>query len=61
VAELRAQAGAKFDPEVVDALLDLLGHRRPQVPDRAAGVRLAASPPREPASRRARRGWEPGA
>ena len=41
VAELRAGAGSKFDPDVVDALLDLLGHNAPQVPDRAAGVKLA--------------------
>ena len=47
VAELRAGAGTKFDPEVIDALLDLLGHQPPQVPDRAEGVRLAARPPRE--------------
>jgi HD-GYP domain-containing protein (c-di-GMP phosphodiesterase class II) len=52
VTELRAQAGAKFDPEVVDALLDLLGHRPPQVPDRSAGVKLAAPVPREPKRRR---------
>jgi diguanylate cyclase (GGDEF)-like protein len=61
VAELRARAGTKFDPEIVDALLDLLGHQRPQVPDRAAGVKLAAAPPREPADERSRRpGWAPG-
>ncbi len=46
VAELRAHSGKKYDPEIVDALLDLLGHRPPQVPDRAAGVKLAAAPPR---------------
>jgi diguanylate cyclase (GGDEF)-like protein len=58
--ELQAGAGAKYDPEVVDALLDLLG-QGPQVPDRAAGVKLAASPPREPSSRRSRRpDWVPG-
>jgi diguanylate cyclase (GGDEF)-like protein len=52
--ELRRGAGTQFDPEVVDALLDLLGHRPPQVPDRAAGVRMpAAPPPRQP--RRTRR------
>jgi HD-GYP domain-containing protein (c-di-GMP phosphodiesterase class II) len=60
VAELRANAGRKFDPDIVDALLDLLGHNPPQVPDRAAGVKLAASPPREPAGRRAARSWAPG-
>jgi HD-GYP domain-containing protein (c-di-GMP phosphodiesterase class II) len=60
VAELRARAGTKFDPDVVDALLDLLGHNQPQVPDRSAGVRLAAQPPGEPLSRRSRPGWAPG-
>ena len=59
--ELRAGVGTKYDPEVVDALLDMLGHARPQVPDRSAGVKLAAPPPREPVSRRsARRDWVPG-
>jgi HD-GYP domain-containing protein (c-di-GMP phosphodiesterase class II) len=43
--ELRKGAGRQFDPEVVDALLDLLGHHRPDVPDRAAGVRMPAAPP----------------
>jgi HD-GYP domain-containing protein (c-di-GMP phosphodiesterase class II) len=52
VKELRAGAGSKFDPEVVDALLDLLGHRPPQVPDRAAGVKLAAPVPKPPTRRR---------
>jgi diguanylate cyclase (GGDEF)-like protein len=48
-AELRRGAGSQFDPEVVDALLDLLGHTRPQVPDRTRGVRIAAAPAwREP-------------
>jgi diguanylate cyclase (GGDEF)-like protein len=61
VAELRARAGTKFDPDVVESLLDLLGHQRPQVPDRAAGVKLAAAPPRPPADERSRRpGWVPG-
>ena len=54
-AQLRAGAGTKFDPEVVDALLDLLGHNAPDVPDRAAGVKLAAPPPREPTSAGGRR------
>ena len=36
VQELRRGAGAAFDPEVVDALLDLLGDARPQVGERAA-------------------------
>lgn len=63
VAELRAGSGSKFDPEVVDALLDLLGHNAPQVPNRAAGVKLAAQPPREPKSRRSSPppGWAPDA
>jgi diguanylate cyclase (GGDEF)-like protein len=51
LAELRRSAGSQFDPEVVDALLDLLGGGTPKVPDRARGVRLpvrraAAPPPR---------------
>ena len=46
VAELRAGAGTKFDPDVVDALLDLLGHDAPDgAADRAAGVKLVAPPP----------------
>jgi diguanylate cyclase (GGDEF)-like protein len=61
VAELRAASGAKFDPEVIDALLDLLGHNAPVVPDRARDVKLAAPPPREPTGRRAPPGWAPGA
>ena len=61
VDELRAGAGTKYDPDVIDALLDLLGHDKPQVPDRAAGVKLAAAPPQEPTSRRGRPpGWAPG-
>jgi diguanylate cyclase (GGDEF)-like protein len=62
VAELRAGSGSKFDPEIVEALLDLLGHRPLEVPDRAAGIRLAAAPPR-PATDRSRRpaGSGPGA
>jgi diguanylate cyclase (GGDEF)-like protein len=51
IAELRRGAGAQFDPDVVDALLDLLGQRRPQVPDRARGVRMPAAPPSRPRSR----------
>jgi diguanylate cyclase (GGDEF)-like protein len=49
IAELRAYAGAQFDPDVVEALLDLLGQAPPQVPDRAAGIKLpvrrSAAPP----------------
>jgi HD-GYP domain-containing protein (c-di-GMP phosphodiesterase class II) len=43
--ELRRGVRAQFDPDVVEALLDLLGHNRPQVPDRAYGVRMPAAPP----------------
>ena len=45
IEQLRAGAGTTFDPEVIDALLDLLGEHRPAVPDRALGVRLAAPVP----------------
>jgi HD-GYP domain-containing protein (c-di-GMP phosphodiesterase class II) len=38
VSELQRRAGTQFDPEVVDALLDLLGHAAPQVPDRARAM-----------------------
>jgi diguanylate cyclase (GGDEF)-like protein len=51
--ELEKGSGEQFDPDVVDALLDLLGHDRPDVPDRSAGVRMpAAPPPRIPRERR---------
>jgi diguanylate cyclase (GGDEF)-like protein len=51
-AELRRGAGTQFDPGVVEALLDLLGHDPPQGPDRSAGVRMpAAPPPRAPRER----------
>jgi diguanylate cyclase (GGDEF)-like protein len=50
-SELVKGAGKQFDPEVVDALLDLLGHHPPDVPDRAAGVRMPAAPPRTPERR----------
>jgi HD-GYP domain-containing protein (c-di-GMP phosphodiesterase class II) len=62
LAELRTGAGTKYDPDIIDALLDLLGHDRPQVPDRAAGVKLAAAPPREPSPRSSSSssGWVPG-
>ena len=46
IAELRTGAGSTYDPEVVDALLDLLGVDRPVVPDRTLGVRLAARTPK---------------
>jgi diguanylate cyclase (GGDEF)-like protein len=45
LAELAAGAGVMFDPEVVEALLDLLGERRPDVPDRDLGVRLPGPSP----------------
>jgi hypothetical protein len=35
-----------FDPEVIEALLDLLGVDRPEVPDRSVGVRLVAPAPK---------------
>ena len=49
--ELRRGAGTQFDPDVVDALLDLLGHQPPQVPDRSEGVRMPAAPPPRPPRR----------
>jgi HD-GYP domain-containing protein (c-di-GMP phosphodiesterase class II) len=55
VAELRRGAGTQFDPDVVDALLDLLGHAPPQVPDRSEGVRMPAAPPAKAPSRSRRR------
>jgi HD-GYP domain-containing protein (c-di-GMP phosphodiesterase class II) len=62
VEQLRGEAGSKFDPDVIDALLDLLGHNTPDVPNRAAGVKLVAPTPREPRSRRSSSpGWVPGA
>ncbi len=56
-AELRRGAGVQFDPDVVEALLDLLGHDPPAVPDRALGVRMPAAPggKRASASRRSRK------
>ena len=56
VAELRRGARAEFDPEVVDALLDLLGQAPPQVPDRARNVRLPVRRPAAPPPRQRRRG-----
>jgi HD-GYP domain-containing protein (c-di-GMP phosphodiesterase class II) len=50
--ELRQGVRAQFDPDVVEALLDLLGHDPPQVADRAHGVRMPAAPPAPPADRR---------
>ena len=55
IAELEAGKEREFDPEVVDALLDLLGERPLRVRDRSLGVRLAAPPAESPAVRRRRR------
>jgi HD-GYP domain-containing protein (c-di-GMP phosphodiesterase class II) len=52
VVELKTGAGSTYDPEVVDALLDLLGVDRPALPDRALGVRLAARVPKLDGRRR---------
>ncbi len=62
IAELRRGAGVRFDPDIVDSLLDLLGHQRPAVPDRARGVRMAAAPlpPAPTRAASARRPPEPG-
>jgi diguanylate cyclase (GGDEF)-like protein len=51
IAELRAGVRAQFDPDVVEALLDLLGEGRPRVPDRASGVRMPVAPPSAEAAR----------
>ena len=48
LAELRAGSGKIYDPEIIDALLDLLGERPPAVRDRARGVRLVARTPKIP-------------
>jgi diguanylate cyclase (GGDEF)-like protein len=53
--ELQDGAGKRFDPDVVDALLDLLGRDRPAVTDRSAGVRMPAAPPPRAPGRRPRR------
>ena len=54
MTELRRGAGKQFDPDVVDALLDLLGEERPAGPDRSAGVRMPAAPPARLPQRRSR-------
>jgi diguanylate cyclase (GGDEF)-like protein len=54
IAELRRGARAQFDPEVVDALLDLLGQAPPAVPDRAEGISLPIRRPAAPPPRRRR-------
>jgi HD-GYP domain-containing protein (c-di-GMP phosphodiesterase class II) len=61
ISQLQDGSGTKFDPEVIDALLDLLGHNAPDVPNRALGVKLAVVPPREATGGRSRPGWVPGA
>ena len=43
--ELRQGVRAQFDPDVVEALLDLLGYDAPVMIDRAHGVRMPAAPP----------------
>jgi HD-GYP domain-containing protein (c-di-GMP phosphodiesterase class II) len=55
LAELRRGAGHQFDPEVIDALLDLLGEAPPDVPDRASGVTLPIRRPATPPARGRRR------
>jgi diguanylate cyclase (GGDEF)-like protein len=55
LAELRRGCGTIFDPEVIEALLDLLGERPPAGPDRARGKRISPAPPKIPARRRRRR------
>jgi diguanylate cyclase (GGDEF)-like protein len=60
VRELRAGAGGHFDPDVVDALLDLLGESPPQVPDRARGIAMPSTATPPPATRE-RRGRPPRA
>jgi diguanylate cyclase (GGDEF)-like protein len=52
IAELRSGTGRQFDPDVIEALLDLLGQAPPQVPDRTEGVRLAVRRPATPPPRR---------
>jgi HD-GYP domain-containing protein (c-di-GMP phosphodiesterase class II) len=52
IAELQEGANHQFDPDVITALLDLLGHQKPGVPDRAQGVRMPAAPPARAPRRR---------
>jgi diguanylate cyclase (GGDEF)-like protein len=54
IAELKRGVRAQFDPDVVDALLDLLGQAPPAVPDRARGVSLPIRRPAAPPPRRRR-------
>jgi HD-GYP domain-containing protein (c-di-GMP phosphodiesterase class II) len=55
VEELRANAGAQFDPSIVAALIDVIGRRE----HTATEAHAAESRSREPPSRRAVRGLEP--
>jgi HD-GYP domain-containing protein (c-di-GMP phosphodiesterase class II) len=55
IAELKRGAGEQFDPEVIDALLDLLGQAPPDVPDRSSGVALPVRRPATPPPRGRRR------
>ena len=43
-----AARGVRFDPEVIDALLDLLGERRPRFPTARAAARMPAAGAAEP-------------
>jgi diguanylate cyclase (GGDEF)-like protein len=52
IAQLKEGANHQFDPDVISALLDLLGHDTRAVPDRAEGVRMPAAPPTRPPGRR---------
>ncbi len=60
VEELRAGAGRQFDPEIVEALLDLLGDGRPEVPDRARNAALRPGPARPVTRRETTRRSAPG-
>ena len=58
LAELRRARASVYDPEVVEALLDLLGEDRPAVPDRSArrAARRAHAEARGPQAQPAQRG-----
>jgi HD-GYP domain-containing protein (c-di-GMP phosphodiesterase class II) len=55
IAELERGAGHQFDPDVISALLDLLGQAPPDVPDRSQGVTLPIRRPATPPPRGRRR------
>jgi diguanylate cyclase (GGDEF)-like protein len=55
IAQLERGSRAEYDPDVVDALLDLLGQSPPRVRDRANGVSLPIRRPAAPPPRRRRR------